>query len=158
MNRRSLLQALALTPLAALFPFLRTAEARPEDYWLEGVVRYFPEGLHIWVSEGEDIVIARDQRDAVKVFMEMTGPWKGNLPSSDDMPSLFPECWEQWPDSKPFDLCVEEGEDQKLLPKFEEIGTHTGVFCHGANGVWTVSAKPVWWATRNGRGYLGSRA
>ena len=106
-----------------------------------------PEGLHIYVSEdGKDSVVARSPLDAAQVFKEHTGP----LP--EDAPSPYPRSWVQWDDEAPFDLMV----DEHLVPKFEEIGNHTGVFCHGAYGTWTVSAKPSWWVTRNGRGYLGS--
>jgi hypothetical protein len=85
-------------------------------------------------------------RYITQVFKEHTGP----LP--EDAPSPYPRSWVQWDDEAPFDLMV----DEHLVPKFEEIGNHTGVFCHGAYGTWTVSAKPSWWVTRNGRGYLGS--
>ncbi len=148
MQRRSLLQALVLAPLAGLFPFLRTARASCEQCGDVGpgcaqfhdIKEPRVEGLHVYVSEGDDIVVARSPRDAAAVFCEHTGPW---TPDRGPQPSLYPESWVQWDDDEPFELSVEGRHDRRI-------------FCHGTNGIWTVSASPFWWAARNGRGYLGS--
>jgi hypothetical protein len=187
MNRRSLLQALALTPLAVIFPFLRTTRAtcekcraidsrecvRSHGGWHEG-------DLHIFVSDGDDIVIARDERDAVRVFAENTGPWPDSaldfhLPVTDDEwaasdmrrldydnPGLHAETWIQWDDDGPFEMLVDEYPDGDF-PKLTIAGPLGGVVVLQQtyqNGITTNSAiaLPRWWIARNGRGYLASRA
>jgi hypothetical protein len=78
MDRRTLLQALAATPLVWIFPGLR-AEAKPklpEVYsatWDPAFLE-LPKGLHIWESE-TDFVVAGCAEDAVRVFIETTGPY-----------------------------------------------------------------------------------
>ena len=170
MNRRTLLQALATTPLAFLLPGARAAKAEHR--------------LHIWRSEDNDYVIAHSAEDAAAVWRESTGNKDacdcGDFDGADHwLYGARASDWTKWFDDKPFTridrepdvlerFCVKDWDGYALKPVTAE-DTRLGwlsqrLSFHGSSVSQDdgpsyeleITALPAWWCAREGRGFFST--
>jgi len=185
MDRRTVIKALAATPLAYWLTNLHVGEEASAattpvagSFHGHGAVydenlKLPPVQLHIWHADYEEFVIAKDAEDAAKVYRETigcTGKCHSRRGFREDgtacCEDVFSPDWTMWSDDKPFTRWDEElkvadvnqptEEDRHLGWQEVTVKHYPGVGIGKDYYLISLKALPAWWCAREGRGYLAS--